>query len=137
MIKNIFLLSLAILFCIPNTSFAQDESSSDSPWQFRLRGIYVSPNESAEIEAIGGDVDISTALVPELDISYFFNENWSAELILGTTKHDVSAVATAAGDIELGDIMLLPPTLTAQYHFTGSDFVPYVGAGLNLTLFYL
>jgi outer membrane protein len=34
-------------------------------------------------------------------------------------------------------VTALPPTLLAQYHFGASDgaFVPYVGAGLNLTLF--
>lgn len=107
-----------------------------SKWQFRLRGIVVTPDESADIEAIGGDVSISTAVVPEFDITYFFNENWSAELILATTKHDVEAIGTDVGDIDLGHVWLLPPTLTGQYHFTGSDFVPYLGAGVNLTLFY-
>ena len=32
---------------------------------------------------------------------------------------------------------LLPPTLTAQYHFdTETAFKPYVGAGINYTMFY-
>jgi outer membrane protein len=48
----------------------------------------------------------------------------------------VEAVGTDAGDIDLGSVWLLPPTLTGQYHFTGGDFVPYLGAGVNLTLFY-
>ena len=33
----------------------------------------------------------------------------------------------------------MPPTLTAQYHFYTSDqkvFKPYIGAGVNYTLFY-
>ena len=125
------------LFAFLNV-LAQDIDSGDdfSKWQFRLRGIVVSPDEGADIETISGDVDISTAVVPEFDISYFFNENWSLELILATAKHDVEAIGTAAGDIDLGHVWLLPPTLTAQYHFTGSDFVPYLGAGPNLTLFY-
>ncbi len=123
---------------VMNFAIAQDapQSNDGSKWQFRLRGIVVTPDESADIEAIGGDVSISTAFVPELDISYFFNENWSLELILATTKHDVEAVSTDAGDIDLGHVWLLPPTLTGQYHFTGGDFVPYLGAGVNLTLFY-
>lgn len=117
---------------------AQDTTSDDngSKWQFRLRGIVVTPDESADIEAIGGDASISTAVVPELDITYFFDENWSVELILATAKHDVEAVGTAVGDIDLGEVWLLPPTLTGQYHFTGGDLIPYVGAGVNLTLFY-
>ncbi|WP_420400129.1 OmpW/AlkL family protein [Flagellimonas sp.] len=134
--KGIFV--LAILMAMITNVWAQNAPSSDdtSKWQFRLRGIVVTPDESADIETIGGDASISTAVVPEFDISYFFNENWSLELILATTKHDVEAVGTAAGDLDLGHVWLLPPTLTGQYHFTGGDFVPYVGAGLNLTLFY-
>ena len=137
--KNISALFLVILISLSSFTFAQEEENSNSDfstWQFRLRGIVVTPDESASIETIGGDVDISTTIVPEFDITYFFTENWSAELILATTNHDVEAINTAAGDINLGDVWLLPPTLLGQYHFTGGKFVPYVGAGVNLTLFY-
>jgi outer membrane protein len=136
--KTIFTTLLMCLFMFTNV-FAQDtttDNSDFSKWQVRLRGIIVTPNESATIEAIGGDVDISTAFVPELDFTYFFTENWAAELILGTTNHDVKAVGTSAGDINLGDVWLLPPTLTFQYHITGGDLKPYLGAGLNYTIFY-
>ena len=132
------------------TSFtqAQEEKSNDfKRWQVRLRGIGVMPNESAKIGIIGGDVAISNALVPELDFTYFFTENFAAELILGTAKHDVNTVGSdisAIGgptsfDVDLGSVMLLPPTLTAQYHFfplKERKFKPYVGAGINYTLFY-
>ena len=111
--------------------------TAQEKWQARFRVITVIPNESATIETIGGDVEISTAYVPELDFTCFFSENWAAELILGTTNHDVKAISTAAGDIELGDVWLLPPTLTLQYHFvTEEGFRPYLGTGLNYTIFY-
>lgn len=113
-----------------------DDSKNFSKWQIRVRGLVVTPDESATIQAIGGDVDISTTFVPEVDITYFFTENWAAELILATTKHDVKAVSTAAGDIDLGHVWLLPPTLTVQYHFTGGTLVPYLGTGINYTIFY-
>lgn len=72
------------------------------------------------------------AVMPELDITYFFTNNFSAELILATTKHDVRA-----GNVDLGSVWALPPTLTAQYHFdTPTPFRPYVGAGINYTWFY-
>jgi outer membrane protein len=135
--KIICLFILAIT--VVNLSYAQQDSNVDDSfkkWQFRLRGIVITPDEGSSIEAIGGDVNISTAVVPELDITYFFDENWSAELILATAKHDVEAVQTAAGDIDLGHVWLLPPTLLGQYHFTGGKLVPYLGAGINLTLFY-
>ena len=116
--KKALVVAMALIG-LSNLMVAQDAPADNgSKWQFRLRGIVVSPDESADIEAIGGDVDISTSVVPEFDITYFFDDNWSLELILGTTKHDVEAIGTDAGDIDLGSVWLLPPTLTAQYHFT-------------------
>ena len=106
-------------------------------WLVRGRVINVAPDESATITPIGGDVSIDTSIVPELDITYFVADQWAFELILGVTPHDVSAVGTGAGDIDLGDVTLLPPTLTLQYHFNpDGDVRPYVGAGLNYTYFF-
>ncbi len=106
-------------------------------WLVRGRVINVTPDESATITPIGGDVSIDTSIVPELDITYFVADQWAFELILGVTPHDVRAVGTAAGDIDLGDVTLLPPTLTLQYHFNrDGDVRPYVGAGLNYTYFF-
>lgn len=128
----------ALLVCLTFTvaNAQEEENETFSKWQVRLRGIAVVPNESATIQTIGGDAYISNAYVPELDFTYFFNKNIAAELILATTKHDVKAVSTAVGDIPLGDVWLLPPTLTLQYHFNGDVVHPYLGAGINYTLFY-
>ena len=122
-----------------NETKEESKSNEFKRWQVRLRAVGVAPEESATIGIIGGDVGISNALIPELDFTYFFTENFAAELILGTAKHDVQAINTAAGDVNLGSVWLLPPTLTAQYHFYTSDkkvFKPYIGAGVNYTLFY-
>lgn len=102
-------------------------------WQIRLRAINVAPDEDSTTTN-GGVISADGAVVPELDISYFFTENLSAELILATSKHDMSEIAPNIG---LGDVWVLPPTLTMQYHFNNtSGFVPYVGAGINYTIFY-
>ncbi|MCB0424387.1 MAG: OmpW family outer membrane protein [Flavobacteriaceae bacterium] len=132
--KKILFILFVVLFA--NFQLNAQENETNYNWQVRLRGIAVIPNESATIEAIGGDVAISNAFVPELDFTYFFNKNLAVELILGTTRHDVKAVSTAVGDIDLGDVWLLPPTLTLQYHLNTETVRPYIGAGLNYTLFY-
>ena len=136
--KKIILTGLTALFGVLGIQAQETKADGlDNPWQFRVRGVLVAPDESASIEVIGGGTDISTSFIPELDVSYYFTKNWSLELILGTTKHDVKAVNTAAGDIDLGSVWLLPPTLTFQYHVTElGNFKPYVGAGLNYTIFY-
>ncbi|MCB0442611.1 MAG: OmpW family protein [Flavobacterium sp.] len=145
--KIVYAFVIMSLF-ITNFTQAQEEKSSDfKRWQVRLRGIGVVPNESATIGIIEGDVAISNEIVPELDFTYFFTKNFAAELILGTTKHDVNTVGSdisAIGgpttfNVDLGSVMLLPPTLTAQYHFfplKDKKFKPYLGAGVNYTLFY-
>lgn len=122
-------------------NFVNAQNSNDfKKWQVRVRGVgVVTPDQSAKIGIIGGDVQISDTFIPELDFTYFFTEHFAAELILGTAKHDVKAINTVAGDIDLGSAWLLPPTLTAQYHFYVSDkkiVKPYIGAGVNYTLFY-
>ena len=113
-----------------------------TPWMIRVRGIAVVPNESADLSAggapIAGGVEIDDSIVPELDISYFFTDNIAAELILATAPHDVTATNVGGGgDVDLGDVWLLPPTLTLQYHFMPQTMVkPYIGGGVNYTVFY-
>lgn len=102
-------------------------------WQVRLRAINVSPDEESTTSN-GGTITADSSVVPELDISYFFNNNFSLELILATSKHEMGEIGP---NIDLGHVWVLPPTLTAQYHFNNStNFVPYVGAGINYTVFY-
>ncbi|MBW7836415.1 MAG: OmpW family protein [Sphingomonadales bacterium] len=102
----------------------------------RARAIYVAPDESADI-SIGGKPAIDNSVMPELDFSYFFTDNIAVELILAVTPHDVAAKGTALGDVDLGDVTLLPPTLTLQYHFMPKEKMsPYVGVGVNYTKFF-
>ncbi|MEC9251197.1 MAG: OmpW family outer membrane protein [Pseudomonadota bacterium] len=130
--KKLLLAATAIAMTAAAPAFADQ-----GDWLIRLRAIDVMPNESADIDPIGGDVDIDSSIVPELDITYFFQDQWAVELILGVTPHDVAAVGTAAGDVDLGDVTLLPPTLTVQYHFNPEGSVrPYAGAGVNFTHFF-
>lgn len=113
-------------------------------WRVRLRGVGVMPQESADISVIKGDADISNSFIPELDFTYFFDRHFAAELILGTTRHKVSTTSsdlTAIGgansaNVDLGKVWLLPPTLTLQYHYPVGIFNPYIGAGVNYTIFY-
>ncbi len=133
--KTLFAAGLTLAATLMNTTALATDGQS--PWQFRVRAVVVDPVDDSTITPIGGNTKHSTQVIPELDISYFFSDNISAELILGLTKHDGTAINTALGDIDLGSVWLLPPTLTAQYHFApGSKFNPYIGAGVNYTIFF-
>jgi outer membrane protein len=139
--KHLRFYVLALCLLSGLTSFAQKKNE----WNIRVRAIGILPKESASISVIGGDVNISNAFVPELDITYFFAKDFSAELILGTSRHtvktqgsDLSAIGAGVNaSVDLGKVWLLPPTLTLQYHLpTATPFKPYVGAGANYTIFY-
>ncbi len=105
--------------------------------QIKLGLSGVIPDESASISAIGGDVDISDEIVPTLQIEYFFTDAVSVELLCCMARHDVKAVDTAIGEVDLGKISHFPPTVTVKYHFnTEGKFQPYLGAGVNYTLFF-
>lgn len=112
-----------------------------SPWLIRGRALFVIPQEDAKLKLggtpiVGGDVNISNSVVPELDISYFFTKNIAVELILGVTPHNVKGAGTLAG-ARIGSAWLLPPTLMLQYHFTDlGPFKPYLGVGVNYTVFF-
>lgn len=133
-----------LLLALATTCMALPAVAEGNPWQIRGRVISVMPDESADLKVagapLGGDVKIDTSYVPELDITYFFTDKIAAELILGVTPHDVTATnvaAVAGANVDLGDVTLLPPTLTLQYHFKNeSKFTPYVGVGVNYTLFF-
>lgn len=121
-------------------------AKSDGDWLVRVRAVAVIPDEDLSLDQVAGaDIDISDTVIPELDITYFFTPNIAAELILGTTPHDLRGRGSIDG-ANLGDVWLLPPTLTLQYHVTQlgdwtgveglSKLKPYFGAGVNYTIFY-
>ena len=83
-------------------------------------------------------VSVDTAYAPEIDFTYMVTNNIGLELIAATTKHSATGKSgTPAAVGKLLDTWVLPPTLTLQYHFApDGGFRPYVGAGLNYTIFY-
>lgn len=107
----------------------------------RLRGIIVAPNESSSgitPTFPTEKVKINNSAAPEVDFTYMATDNIGFELIAATTKHHATGTSGTTGSIgRLASTWVLPPTLTAQYHFAPASKVrPYVGAGINYTLFY-
>lgn len=136
--------TLAALFAttlLSTGSFAAESvegKSWDAKERFMLRArvIAVTPDEDSTT-TIGGEIDADTGITPELDLTYFFTDNIAAELIAASSKHNVKAKNTALGDIDLGEVWTLPPTITAQYHFNPfGQYRPYVGAGLGYAFWY-
>jgi outer membrane protein len=119
----------------------------------RLRATNISPDEDSRLgkqtdkvygagtaAVVYGSADaelrVDSNTIPEVDFSYYITKNIAAELILAVgTRHDVkvSGSGSAVGlNHDLGSVNLLPPTLTAQWHFMPDQtFDPYVGAGVT------
>lgn len=106
----------------------------------RARAILVSPTErsdSVEPSFPTGSVSVGDSVMPEVDFTYMLTDHIGTELILATTKHNVGGKGALSGLGDLASTWVLPPTLTLQYHFAPKSHVrPYVGAGVNYTIFY-
>lgn len=142
--KGILALSIAAALASPMLAHAEA-----GDWVVRVRAVNVSPNEDSDLGKTlnrniaplmspGAELKVDDNWIAELDISYYITKNIAAELILARgTEHDVKisgdALATV-GNQPLGEVDLLPPTLTLQWHFNPDQkFDPYVGAGINYT----
>ncbi|MEX3932805.1 OmpW family protein [Paraburkholderia phymatum] len=98
----------------------------------RLRAITIVPQVRTSDMLSTLNVGVNNATVPELDFTYMIRDNIGVELILGTSRHQLTS--SLGG---LGGVNVLPPTLLLQYHFNHQGQVrPYVGAGVNYTYFY-
>ncbi|WP_352642437.1 OmpW family protein [Mesorhizobium sp. M0520] len=122
----------------PYIAQGQGMVEAPNPWQIRLRALEVRTNDSGFVGGIpGSNLSYSDTVTPELDITYFFTENIAAELILATTYANINGAGSIGALGNVGKVWVLPPTLTLQYHITRfGAFRPYVGAGLNYTVFY-
>ena len=107
----------------------------------RARAIMVAPNErsGSVLPGFPGEkVSVNNSAMPEVDVTYMAADHIGLELIASTTRHKASGITGTTGGIgKLASTWVLPPTLTAQYHFAPASHVrPYVGAGINYTVFW-
>ena len=102
--------------------------AQESPWLVRLRATHLDmANRNGTTVP---DLRVSDKTIPEVDVSYFFDKNVAAELMLTVPQKQT----VYSGSTALGTFKHLPPTLLLQYHFTDLDgYKPYLGAGINYT----
>lgn len=82
-----------------------------------------------------GPVDVDNNTQLGLNIAYFVTDNINIEVLAATPfSHDIEIL----GGTKLGETKHLPPTVTVNYFFSdaSSAFQPYVGVGLNYTIFF-
>lgn len=107
--------------------------AQDSGWAIQFGPTHLSPaNKSDAFGSTRADaIHVSSKTLPEIDVLYSFTKNVVGEVVLSIPqKHTVTLNGT-----DIGTFKELPPTFLAQYHFLpGTQFDPYLGAGVNLTL---
>ncbi len=75
--------------------------------------------------------------LPELDLSYFLTKNIAVELVCCVDQATLKGAGSLGSTGKVGDTWFFPPTLLLQYHFDGfGPLKPYIGAGVNYTLFF-
>ncbi len=127
---RIFIVAVAFL-ALSYSAYANAHEKGD--WLLRVGAGMVDPDTpNADVGGADLDVDSGTSLV--FNGTYFFTPNVAFEVLAALPfKHDVDL----EGAGQVAEVKHLPPTFSLQYHFdTGNKFRPYVGAGLNWTIFF-
>lgn len=112
----------------------------------RAGAVTVDPQEdSSNLNIAGADAPGTKATLNSdtqlgLNFQYMVTENIGVELLAATPfSHEVGVKGLGAAlDGKLADIKHLPPTLSAVYYplDKSSAFQPYVGLGINYTMFF-
>ncbi|MEZ8203884.1 outer membrane protein OmpW [Vibrio splendidus] len=103
----------------------------------RAGAATVSPNDSSGSVLNNPDLEFSVDSDTQLGLTfgYMFTDNISFEVLAASPfSHNISVNGLG----KVADTKHLPPTFMVQYYFgqANSDFRPYVGAGINYTVFF-
>ena len=98
-------------------------------------------DDSSELSINGGDVagtgiEVQGDTTIDLTITYFQSDKIAYEVLLVTPfSNDIDSVGL--GGIKVGETDTLPPTFSVLYYPAGTAdaLKPYVGAGINYTIF--
>ena len=130
-IKSLVAAMAAVASLAPIAAQAQ---AQENPWMVRVRAVDLLFQNGQTSTVADLNVKAKNQVIPEFDVSYFFTKNIAAELVL-TWPQQVNITA-GPGNTNIGKVSALPPSLLAQYHFTDlGAFKPYVGLGVNYTIF--
>lgn len=131
---------VAFLLTVMVVSSAAAHEAGD--WIVRAGGATVQPDTDSDLIDIAGlatlpnGVDVGDSTQLGLTGVYMLSNNWGLELLASTPfSHDIDL---EDAPIKAGDTKHLPPTLSLQYYpdMGGNNFHPYVGIGVNATLFF-
>lgn len=131
--------AISIAFC--SASMASSAVlAQEGDFLFRFGVASVMPNDdSGEVKPIDGTgVSVDDATSAGFTFTYMVRDNIGIELLAALPfEHDIEGDKGAIDGVDIGSVKQLPPTLVAQYYFRAdTDVRPYVGAGVNYTVFF-
>ena len=101
---------------------------------FLLRGRLVGilpDNSDNTVSRIGGHIEVSNSITPEVDLSYFLTNHFALEGEAGVTRNSLTAEKTALGTVDVGKVWGAPVLALLQYHLLPhARWSPYAGVGV-------
>lgn len=108
--------------------------------------VSVNPDDSSSNITVGGsdlgvDLTVGNNMQIGLNFAYFITDRINLEVLAATPfKHDVNfgVVDPLGTGNQLGEVTHLPPTVSLNYYLTdsASQLQPYLGVGVNYTVFF-
>lgn len=144
--KALHIVSLAAASTMALPALAQTYQAGD--WVVRAGATQVAPAESSSPltldgtvlpDPLGGTLKVDDDTQLGLTLEYMITDSWGIELLAATPFSHTATVtdAMALQGLDVADVKHLPPTLSAVYHIDlGNNFQPYLGVGINYTVFF-
>jgi outer membrane protein len=122
-------ITAAVVATLGLTAAGATFAAEPATWIFRVGAHNVAPK--SDNHAV---VNVDDAQMLTFNLTRMLNERWGVEVLAALPfQHDVNL--NTGGKV--ADVKHLPPTVSFQYHFAPEAKIrPYVGAGLNVTLFF-
>lgn len=136
--KSLISASIAGVLALTSASALAVEKGD---WLVRFGASNVSPNDSSTgLSGVGptATVGVDDNTQAFANLSYMMKDNVAFELLVATPfSHDIVGTGALSALGKVGEAKQLPPTFSIQYHFKPKASVrPYVGAGINYTVFF-
>ena len=130
---------LVALACLVSS---QADGHEEGDWIIKAGPISVQPSvdsdpvDVAGLETLANGVDVGNEVQLGLTGVYMLTDRWGIELLAASPfSHEIKLKDVP---LNAGDTKQLPPTLSLQYYpaFGSETFNPFIGLGLNNTIFF-
>ncbi len=130
-------LAVAAALAAPVAAQAQDGGTYDpGKWLFRVGISQINP-EKENLDIGNAFVVVDSDLTPTATVEYMITPHIGTELMVAwPATHGIDLKPYNGANSRVGQVDVMPPTLSVNWHFNPNGvWRPYVGAGVNYTLF--